>query len=59
MTQQFKCVLCDKVRKGNGYNPEPISEGKCCKNCYQNQVITARKVLDFLSLSTLREVNDG
>ena len=37
-----KCVICGKEYTGYGNNAEPISKGRCCYKCTEEQVIPAR-----------------
>lgn len=39
----MKCVICGRVIKGHGNNPEPVKHhGKCCDWCNTHMVIPAR-----------------
>lgn len=37
-----KCVICGKEYTGYGNNAEPVSKGRCCDKCNEEQVIPAR-----------------
>ena len=37
------CCICGKRFKGYGHNPDPLKkEGRCCDECNETVVITAR-----------------
>jgi hypothetical protein len=41
--EEHVCCICKKRFKGHGNNPEPVkSEGRCCDECNETVVITAR-----------------
>lgn len=40
--ETHKCVICGKEYTGCGNNAEPISKGRCCDKCNEEQVIPAR-----------------
>ena len=40
----MKCVICKKIIKGFGNNPEPVTKGRCCDKCNSDIVIPARLV---------------
>ncbi len=38
-----KCVICQGLIRGKGYDPKPIKpEGKCCARCNNRHVIPVR-----------------
>ena len=43
MAKANKCVICGKVFKGLGNNPDPVkSRGRCCDGCNAIHVIPLR-----------------
>jgi hypothetical protein len=56
--QKFTCGICKQMKKGKGYDPEPLQiRDKVCKKCYEDELQRIRVNIGLGKLGLLDELN--